>query len=192
MQPIPTCPTPIEKVVGARTAISFSVAENAQTWARKKHLKGLRADESSGSARGTIPSKNCPLVTSSPAQRVSKLPAEAIESLLLDMSIEDTELSVLWLLIRLRLAGFGLSFEILENERDGFCDSRRQGAETELGAEETADPLSRTPEGPSSIPKAWADLIKYCIVVPVLRVWTALRSSKRFFKALGTYLHCEK
>ena len=93
---MPTCPTPIENVVGARTAMSFSVAENAHTCARKKHLKGLRADASSVSARGTIPSKNCPEVTRpSLAPEVSKLVADAIESLLLEISIEETEFSPL-------------------------------------------------------------------------------------------------
>ena len=47
----------MEKVVGARTAMSFSVAENAHTCSRKKQRSGLNDALSSGRASGIMPSK---------------------------------------------------------------------------------------------------------------------------------------
>ena len=88
MHPIPTCPTVMENVVGARTEMSVSVAENAQTCSRKKQRRGLNADLSSGSASAIIPSYVSPVNDGVlRAEGASKLP-------------EDTE-SIRWVSIAL-------------------------------------------------------------------------------------------
>ena len=49
-----------------------------------------------------------------------------------------------------------------------------------------------TPFFPSSMPSILAALMKYCMVVPVLLVWTAFNSSSLSVNVLGTNLQWEK
>jgi hypothetical protein len=59
---------------------------------------------------------------------------------------------------------------------------------------ELDDELSamRTPEGPSTIPRVVAARMKYCIVVPVLRVLLAFKAASMSFKFEGTNLQWRK
>ncbi len=80
---MPTCPIEIEKVVGARTAMSSSVAEKAQTCSRKKQRSGLKDVMSSGTDKGIFPAyKKFDNGAYSGVAEVSKLSVDAIELLL--------------------------------------------------------------------------------------------------------------